>query len=107
MILILIFSPLSLITLSIIILGCGTGFSESGSNCQGMHGKCNGFECAVPGESGNWAFMGTVRKKQVEDEPNHTISLKRQAKHGLFEPPKTAVAIKRLDGLFPKLFKCL
>ena len=56
------FSPLTLIILSIIVLGCGTGFCESGSNSQGMHGKCNGFECAVPGESENWAFMGTVSR---------------------------------------------
>ena len=56
------FSPLTLITLSIIVLGCGTGFCESGSNCQGMHGKCNGFECAVPSESENWTFMGTISR---------------------------------------------
>ena len=62
MILILIFLPLALITLSIIVLGCGTGFSESSSNSQGMHGKCNGFECAVPSESENRTFMGTISR---------------------------------------------
>ena len=56
----IILSTIQLIILSIIIVGCGTGFCESGSNSQGMHGKCNGFECAVPSESENWAFMGTV-----------------------------------------------